>query len=170
MKRLYFLTPNLESTTSLATELKEHGVEDKSIHVVGHDHTGFEKAHLHEASILQSTDFIHAVKTGAAYGGATGLLAGVAALAFPPAGLALGGGTLLGLGILGAGFGAWASSMIGVSIPDAGIERFQKEVDDGQTLMLVDIPLPLEVEITGLVKNHHPEAVIDVVDLEPGDE
>jgi hypothetical protein len=169
MKRLYFLTPNLDSTATIADDLKKHGVEDSHIHVMGRDHAGFESAHLHEAGILQSTDFLHAAKTGAAYGGATGLIAGVAALAFPPAGLALGGGTLIGLGLLGAGFGAWASSMIGISIPDAGVEKWQKELDNGQTLMLVDVPVPLELEITGLVRHHHPEAIIDSVEFEPGD-
>ena len=52
---------------------------------------------LPKASLLEESDFVPALKRGAAAGGGVGLLAGLAAVTFPPAGIALGGGALLGL-------------------------------------------------------------------------
>jgi hypothetical protein len=63
------------------------------------------------------SDLVPALQRGTAAGGAAGLLAGVAAVTFPPAGLTLGGGALLGLTAFGAGFGAWMSSMVGIGLP-----------------------------------------------------
>lgn len=109
MKRLYFLAPSLDSTAAIVDELQGFGLTDKDIHVVGNDHTGLAKNNIHEASVLQTSDVIPALERGAAAGVTTGLLAGLIAITFPPAGLVLGGGAVLGLGLFGAGFGAWVS-------------------------------------------------------------
>ena len=62
---------------------------------------------LPEASLLQKSDFIPAVQRGLALGGATGMLAGLVALALPAAPLVVAGGVLLAASLAGAGVGAW---------------------------------------------------------------
>jgi hypothetical protein len=109
---------------------------------------------------LQKSDFIPAVERGVAVGGATGTLAGLAALAFPPAGLVLGGGAVLSIALAGAGMGAWMSGMIGTSVDNSRLKEFKGAIEEGQLLMLVDVPKSRVDEIDDLVKKHHPEAEI----------
>jgi hypothetical protein len=165
MKRLYFLAPSLESTTAIVDELHSLGVKDRDIHVVGNNHTGMAQNHVHEASLLQTSDVIPALERGAAIGVTSGLLAGLVAISFPPAGLVLGGGAVLGMSLFGAGFGAWVSSMIGVSVPNETIVQYEEAIQKGQFLLIIDIPKVDEFRIADLILKHHPEASIDEVDL-----
>jgi hypothetical protein len=165
MKRLYFLVPTLENTTSIVQELQQGGVPEACIYIVGKNHHALQQAHLHEASLLQTTDVIPAIERGLAYGGAVGLIAGLAAIVVPPAGLIFGGGAVVGLSLFGAGFGAWASSMIGISILTGPVEKFEAAIDRGQFLMLVDIAKEREANIIDLIQRHHPEALIENIAL-----
>lgn len=105
-----------------------------------------------------------ALQRGAAAGGLSGLLAGLLAVSFPPAGLVLGGGALLGLTLFGAGFGAWMSSMVGVGLPSGRIARYEQAVADGALLMMVDVPRDRVEEIEALVTRHHPDVELEGVD------
>ena len=92
-----------------------------------------------------------------ALGGATGLLAGLVAIALPT-GLVLGGGALFAITLAGAGVGALASSMIGSSIGNRRIEQFQEAIERGEFLLMVDVPRDRVEEIEAIIKKHHPEA------------
>lgn len=161
MRRLYFLVPTVESAGQIVNELLLARVEERHIHVVGRDHHALEEANLPEASLLEESDFIPALERGLALGGATGLLAGLAAVTFPPAGLILGGGAILGISLAGAGVGAWLASMVGVSIPNSQLKAFEGALDRGELLMMIDVPKARVDEITELVRKHHPEAEVE---------
>lgn len=163
MRRLYFLVPDVERAKRIVDELLVARVEARHIHVIGREDTPLED--LPEAGILQKTDLLKAAERGIAVGGATGLLAGLVAVTFPPAGLVLGGGAVLLTTLAGAGFGAWISSLIGASIPNSEHQKFEKAVQSGQVLMLVDVRSERVEEIAELVRKHHPEA--DVAGMEP---
>ncbi|WP_211197942.1 hypothetical protein [Permianibacter fluminis] len=164
MKRLYFLVPDVDTAARLVDELREIGTKDADIAMVGKDHHALETAHLHEAGTFTNSDFGHAVARGVALGGGTGLLAGIAAVTFPPAGLVLGGGAILGMGALGAGFGAWASSLIGISVPERGVKRYEEAIDNGNLLMLVDVPRWQAESVCAVIRSHHPEVEISAYD------
>ena len=116
---------------------------------------------LPEAKLAQRSDVVPALERGITIGGATGIVAGIIAVTFPPAGLALGGGAILGIGLAGVGFGALMSTMIGVDVSNTRIERFQDAIQKGELLMMVDVPKTRVEEIDDLVKKHHPEAEIE---------
>jgi hypothetical protein len=161
MRRLYFLIPNVDSAKTIVDELLLARVEERHIHIAAKDHHALTEAHLPEANLLQESDFVPAVERGLAIGGATGALAGIAAVAIPGIGLALGGGAILGIGLAGAGLGAWASGMIGISAPNTQLKEFESAIEAGEFLMMVDIPKTRVDEITDLVKKHHPEAEVE---------
>lgn len=161
MRRLYFLVPNITSCKQIVDELLLARVDEHHIHIVGKEGTHLLEEHLPEAGLLQKSDFIPAVERGIAVGGVTGLLAGIAAVTFPPAGLVLGGGAILGLSLLGAGFGAWMSGMIGVSVPNRQTRAFEQAIEKGELLMMIDVPKARIDEVSALVKQHHPEAEIE---------
>jgi hypothetical protein len=161
MRRLYFLIPDVGSAKTIVDELLLARIEERHMHIAAADHHALTEANLPEAGLLQESDFIPAVERGMAIGGATGVLAGIAAVAIPGVGLALGGGAILGIGLAGAGVGAWLSSMIGISAPSTRLKEFEAAIEKGSLLMMVDVPKARVDEITTLVKKHHPEAEIE---------
>ena len=156
MRRLYFMLPNLETTKTVVDELLLKRIDEHHIHVVAKEGTPL--GDLPEANLLQKSDFIPAMERGVAVGGITGVLAGIAAVTFPPAGLILGGGAILGTSLAGAGIGALISGMIGMDVTNSQIEKFEGAIEKGEVLMMVDIPKERVEEIEALVQQHHPEA------------
>lgn len=163
MRRVYFLAPDVASAKSIVNELLLARIEARHIHVVAKEGTALEN--LPPAGVAQTSDLIPAVEHGIAAGGLAGLLAGVVAVTFPPAGLVLGGGALLGLTAFGVGFGAWMSSMIGVGLPSRRLAKFEEAIARGELLIMIDVPRGRVDEIEDIVKRHHPEA--DLQGVEP---
>ncbi len=161
MRRLYFLIPTIDSAKTIVDELLLARIEERHIHIAAGDHHALTEANLPEANLLQESDFVPAVERGLAVGGATGILAGIAAVAVPGVGLALGGGAILGIGLAGAGLGAWVSGMIGISAPSSRLKDFERAIAQGELLMMVDVPKARVDEISELVRSHHPEAHIE---------
>ena len=155
MRRLYFLLPSISMTNKVVDELLLKRIDDHHIHVVAKE--GIPLGDLPEANLLQKSDFIPAVERGLAVGGITGMLAGLAAITFPPAGLVLGGGAVLGTSLAGAGVGAWVAGMIGVDVRNTQIDRFQSAIEKGEVLVMVDVPKERVAAIEELVHSHHPQ-------------
>ncbi len=93
-----------------------------------------------------------------------GLLGGLLAVTFPPAGILLAGeAILLGTTLAGAGFGAVVSALVAGDIPNHELEHFQDRIALGEILLLLDIPTPHVEMMMRLIKSHHPEAEIGVL-------
>lgn len=160
MKRLYFLLPDLEITKKVVDELLLAHIEERHIHVIANEKTPLEN--LPEASLLQKSDFVPAVERGIAMGGATGVLTGLVAMAFP--GVVLAGGALLAMGLVGAGMGAWLGGMIGMDAENVHIKKFEDALKAGQVLVLLDVPKERVDEVVGLIKKHHPEVEFEGIE------
>jgi len=150
------MLPDLSMTKTVVDELLLKRIDDHHMHIIAKE--GTQLGDLPEANLLQKSDFIPAVERGLAVGGATGLLAGIAAISFPPAGLVLGGGAVLATSLIGAGFGAWMSGMIGVDVHNTQITKFEEAIERGEILMMVDVEKSKVEEIEELVHGHHPQA------------
>jgi hypothetical protein len=92
------------------------------------------------------------------------MLTGLVAFVFPPAGLTIAGGAVVAITLAGAGFGAWAATMIGVDVPNTRLKRFEEAIAGGQLLMMIDVPRDRVEEIEEMVKLHHAEADIQGTD------
>jgi len=159
MRRLYFLLPDTETAGKLVNDLLLARIEERHIHLVAKEGTPLTE--LPEATLLQKSDFVPAVERGVALGGSAGLLVGLVAVAFPPAGVVLGGGALLASALVGAGIGGWMSGMIGVSVPNSRLKQFEEAVEGGKLLMLVDVPKQRVEEISALIRKHYPQVQIE---------
>lgn len=162
-RRLYFLLPNVARARQVVDELLLARIDDHHIHVMARD--GTDLRDLPEANLLQRSDFVHGIEIGLSVGGATGILAGLVAIAFPPGDIELGGWTLLVTALAGAIIGAWVAGMIGTDIPNSQLREFEAAVSAGQILMLVDVPKDKVENVTNMIKKHHPEA--DMHGVEP---
>ena len=162
--RIFFLVPTIKIAKNIVDELLLARVPEKHMHVIAKNGTPLDD--LPEASLLEKSDFKHALEKGLALGGLTGLLAGLVAVTFPPAGLVYAGGAVvLGSTLAGAGVGAWLSSMVGISLPNACLKRFQSAIDQGELLMFVEISHDKKDSIIQSIRRHHPE--VDFGGLDP---
>ncbi|MEO8280067.1 MAG: DUF1269 domain-containing protein [Ideonella sp.] len=156
-KRIYSLLPDLDSARSTMNDLLMAWINVGNIHFLARE--GTDMSQLHEANILQTTDVIRSAQYGLTIGGATGALVGaLAAVVFPIVGDSPQWGIAALLAIVGAGFGAWASSMIGVSTPSVRLKRFHAAIEQGQILLMVDVPRSRVAQIEQLLRTAHPEA------------
>lgn len=161
MRRLYFLLPDKASCHKLVGELKDVGVPEKHLHVVAGIAQSLDD--LPEANIWQKSELIHGIEIGVGVGGAAGLIGGLLAVTFPPAGLVLGGGALLaGTTAAGAGFGAVVSAMMKSHEHNHKLDRYHTAIERGELLLLVDVPAGRVEETREMILHHHPEARIDV--------
>jgi hypothetical protein len=158
MRRIYFLVPNVETNKKIVDELLLARIEEKHIHIIAKEGVQLEK--LPEANLLQKSDFIPAVEQGVAVGGATGLLAGLVAIAFP-ASAVIAGGVLLGTTLTGAGLGAWIGGMVGMNVDNRQIKDYESAIEAGELLVLADVPTSRVNEIEASVKKHLPSVEIE---------
>lgn len=156
-RRLYFMVPDVASARQIHDELLLARIENGHIHVLARDDVSLPG--LHEASILQKTDFVHGAETGLAVGGGIGIIAGLVAVVFPPAGMDLQLVTILLTALIGAAFGAWVASMVASAIPNSRLKSFESAIAAGRILMMVDVPSGRVDEIKKRIAAYHPEAL-----------
>ncbi|KHL05556.1 UNVERIFIED_CONTAM: membrane protein [Mumia flava] len=153
--RLYFLMPDVASARRVMNDLLLARITERHIHFVSKP--GIDLTGLHEANILQTSDIVHATQNGLVIGGGAGVLAGIVAALFPVIGEGPQWGMVGITTVVGALFGAWASSMIGSSVPNSRLKPFKQAVEDGQILLMVDVPRSRVSEIRALLQKTHPE-------------
>jgi hypothetical protein len=155
-KRIYWLVPDLASARQTMDDLLLARIDESHIHFAAREDT--DMTGLHPANILQTTDVVRAAQLGLVVGGAAGALAGViAVLFFSLSGEAPHWGVAAVLAIVGAPIGAWAASMIGVSVPSRRLGRFEGAIAAGHLLLMVDVPRSRVTEIEALLATRHPE-------------
>ncbi len=156
-RRLYFLLPDLKLTHQVVDELLLARIEQHHIHVIAREDMA--TGNLPQATLLQRSDIVHGMELGLVLGGVTGVLGGAIALLLQPDHLHIGWGTLLlACGLGGALIGAWAASMIGTSVPNSSLRDFQRAIEQGQVLLMVDVPRSQVDRIGDQVTRLHPEA------------
>lgn len=154
MKRVFLLADRVEDAERVVADLRSRGIDETDIHALARGDMPLKE--VDEPAIMDRRDVMPAMKRGVAAGGAAGLLAGVAAVSFPPAGVAVGGGALLASVAAGAGIGGWVSALVGSSMPNSDIRRFEEAVKQGRVLLLVDVPRADVEELRRQLERNHP--------------
>ena len=160
MKRIYFLVPTIKITHKIVDELQSEGIEERHIHILAKRDTPLEG--LPEAGVSIKTDFLPAVERGVALGGTTGLLAGLIGLRF--AGFAIAGGPLLAAIMAGATIGSMMGGLAGMNSGNSRLKKFETAIEQGELLVLVDIPQERIEVIKNLVIKHHPDAEFEGIE------
>jgi hypothetical protein len=155
--RLYFVLPDVASACQLADDLLLARVEDRRMHFLAK--RGTDLGALHEASHFQKTDIVHGAGVGLFLGAGVGLALGLLLMYFPPGGAPLQLVTLLLTTIVGALLGAWVSSMVAMQIPNSRLKMFEKAIEQGKILLILDLPMSRGSEIRAMLDWRHPEAI-----------
>jgi hypothetical protein len=149
--------PDMASARRVMHDLVRAHVDAARIHFAGPE--GMDMAGLHAANVWQTSDIVHAAKTGWVVGSACGLVFGLAAaLLYPMFGEDPEWDVAVPVAILGGVVGAWSASMIGISIPSPRLQRFEGAIAQGQILLMVDLPRSRVRDIEALLQSAHPEA------------
>lgn len=162
-RRIYWLLPDLASARRTMNDLLLARIAEPHIHFVARE--GADTSGLHSANVLQTSDVVRAAQVGLLSGGAVGLVLGaLVAVFFPIVGDEPQWGMVAVLGIVGALFGIWSSSMIGVSTPSKRLKRFEAAIEKGQILLMVDVPRSRVAEIEAMLEGAHPEGHFEGVE------
>lgn len=158
MKRLFFLVPDLKETEIIAHELEEIGVRYHDIHVCGGIPEELENAHLHPASVMQTTHLGKALKKGPLIG--LGFFAFIAALFLVvlPSNVSISAFGYVAMLFFGVVIGIWASGLIGIGVKDDVVEKYEKYIEEGHYILMIDIPSEREKELKEIIFDHHPNA------------
>ena len=155
-RRLYFLLPSVDSARRVANDLLLARVEDRYMRFLAR--RGTDLGDLHEASYAQKSDIVHGAETGLVIGGLCGLVVGAIMILSPPEGITLQLVTVLVTTLLGAGFGAWAASIAGSSVPNSRLKQFATEIESGKVLLMVNVERGRVDLVRELIGRTHPEA------------
>jgi len=149
---MYVTLPDVASARKLADDLLLARIEDKRMHFLAR--RGTDLGELHQASYLQKTDTVNAFFKGGLIGAVMGVVVGLLLVYTMNAQL---GAVLIGA-LVGAGLGAWVSSMIGLQVANSSLKDFEKDIQDGKILLMLDIPAGRYEEIRAVIARTHPEA------------
>ncbi|MEO6077008.1 MAG: hypothetical protein ABIP56_09405 [Dokdonella sp.] len=134
--RHVYSVPDLAAAAAALSAARQAGAADDEISLIAR--SDIEIQSIPDARIDVSNDMVPAAMRGMAGGAATGLLAGLAALAFPPLGVTIAGAALAG--VAGAAVGGWSSALIGTTVENPVRREFEQEIEAGQILVVVDTP------------------------------
>lgn len=160
MRRMYFLTRSTDSARRIADELLLGRIAETNIHILSHsDHL---PGDLPEEATGDESDFMPALFKGLGLGSLTGLVVGILIAITPYFGIgtqALTGTPFLAvIVVFGALMGAFAAAIIGVSVVNPSLERFEQALDDGRILVMADAPRDRVDELEARIKRTEPDA------------
>lgn len=140
-----FLAQDVAQARAAVAALRESGVEYDDISLVARSDIELEAIpdRLKEAD----TDLVPAAMRGVGIGGATGLLAGLAAVVFAPIGITLAGAAAIGA--MGALVGGWSSALMGSALPDPVRQKFDDEIAAGRILVILDADEATHARVAG---------------------
>ncbi|RFP08230.1 DUF1269 domain-containing protein [Duganella sp. BJB475] len=148
------MLPDVPSARSMLDELLLARIEIGHMRFMARDGL---PSDMPDVSFLQKTDLVHGAQLGVVIGAIVGLGAGVFLTLFPVDGMTLRTAAILLVALGGAIFGGWASGMNAAAVPNTRLKQFMPRVEQGQVLLIVDVPVRRVEEIEEMIAKRHPE-------------
>lgn len=159
MVRHFYVCDDLDDLDRLEKELEEDGVYRPQIHVLSNDDTGVDtRKHLHNIEAVLKYDVVHGVSVGAIVGFVLAAVVLVVSsyLSLPDKFTWV---PFIFLAIIVLGFSAWWGGFYGIQTPHKDFRRFQKDLDEGKHIFIVDADSGQEEILRNVVSNHPVKAV-----------
>ncbi|GJI97587.1 hypothetical protein RugamoR57_43050 [Duganella caerulea] len=153
-RRLYFMLPDVPSARAMLDELLLARIEIGHMRFMARDAL---PSDMPDVNFMQKTDLIHGAQLGVVIGAIVGLGAGVFLTLFPVDGMTLRTAAILLVTLAGAIFGGWASGMNAAAVPNSRLKPFASRIEQGQVLLIVDVPVRRVEEIEEMIAKRHPE-------------
>ncbi len=157
-RRLYFVLPDVETSRKIGQDLLLARMEERRMHFLGK--RGLDMKDLPEASAAQKTDLFRGIYIGLFAGALTGLVSGLYIYFDPEAvGMQVPPYVIFICAVVGAVIGAWISGpLIGGSAPNKRLRSYDKFLQNGQVVLIIDVPSNRVDEIRKIIKSYYPQA------------
>ena len=155
MKRHFYLSADLDDLELIEQELEERGLSMPQIHVISKDEAGLDHHRLNQVHQWFQTDVVHSTLKGAVIGVMIAAIIIFAAY-FMGVNNFIGGLPFTFLSVILLGFCTWEAGFIGTQLPNRHFKKFQKALDHGKHLLMVDVE-PSEENILRQVCARHPK-------------
>jgi hypothetical protein len=160
MSRFYILVPDIKKIRQFIKTLKKQGIPREAVRFV-HPRDHLELNQVLDASVFETSDVFSALIRGSMIGGIAGLIAGILTKDFFFGYLVVDKFSLMiAFSVFGMAFGAWASSLIGVSVVNASLKEFERALDKGQVMIQVDVKQEKERALLDKIKLNYPEITV----------
>jgi hypothetical protein len=155
MKRHYFISDDLDDLESIEEELEQRGITKPQIHVLSKDDDAVVRhAHLHNIESVFKQDVVRGTIVGALFGALAAMLVlGIGYLTTLPETYTW--IPFYFLAIVMFGFVTWSGGFYGIQTPHRDFRRFQKDLDEGKHVFIVDVE-PSQENIINQAKYEHP--------------
>jgi len=154
MIRHFYICDDLDELDQLELQLENSGVYRPQIHVLSNDDTGVEMhKHLHNIAAVLKLDVVHGVTVGAVVGIilAAAVLIVTSYLNLPDRFTWV---PFIFLAVSVLGFCAWWGGFHGIQTPHKDFRRFQKDLDEGKHVLIVDTDPEQERILNNAVRAH----------------
>jgi hypothetical protein len=151
MKRLYYITDEIDYAEHISNELTDNGIDSHHIHVLSKNESGVVTHHLNGPNIFERVDFIR----GALNGMVIGLLVAIIALFI--------GRFVMSYDISGLGqvamlcllmlFGSWVGGLVGFANENIHLRRFHQQIKEGRHLMMIDVKVSEEKLVHRIIEH-----------------
>jgi len=147
MKRLYYMTADINALEQASNTLHNEGIDDWNIHVLCKDKAALARRDLHATTPIQELDIVRSGERGALLGIAVGVIViPVIAIFFSVGGDISPAAQLASVFVL-ACFGAWIGGLVGISSENYKIRRFHHDIEQGKYLLMIDIDISQRLRI-----------------------
>lgn len=161
MKRLCFLSPDLQHAQKVVADLRADGIAQQHIYAIARSDVPMDG--LPDGG-PEDDDFLPALERGVGFGGVTGLFLGLVGMSFPPLGFVVGGGAVVLAAVAGASLGGLLSGIAGAAFPSSRLAVFRDEIKAGKILILVDVPAARIGHVNELIRRFDPTVQIEGVE------
>jgi hypothetical protein len=152
--RNYFMLPDVASARAMLDQLLLARVEERYIHFLARPDTL--PADMPQANLFQRTDLIHGTEVGIGIGAVSGLLACGLMLVMPLARFETQVASFALCGLGGALLGAWMAARAATAIPNSHLEQYISAIDQGQVLLMLDLPPGRSRDIREMIYKTYP--------------
>jgi len=151
-RRLYFLAHDIADAKLVFNQLLLARVNVHHIHFLSKNEADL--GDLPAATNFQRYDIRGSAAKGFILGAIIGIFGGI--IGHGVFNVAI-GGAMIATTIIGALLGGWFASMIGMMVPNQELKKFKKDIEDGQVLIIVDVPFNKVKHTEDLVLNSVPQ-------------
>lgn len=156
MKRLYYLTREIDAVDNISKTLHDAGISDWNFHVLSKDKAGLTTHRIHSTTPLHERDIIRSGERGALIGVVAGLvIALILAATNVLPGTPMGYLAMTALIFVCTMHGAWAGGFFGIQIENYKVRQFHDELEDGQYLLMIDVDRSHEETVLKLMSLCH---------------
>jgi hypothetical protein len=164
MKRMYYLTDNLDSTEQISVDMRQQGITRWRFHVLSKDEAGLYERRIHSANYFQQLDIIRIGERGAIIGFVVATLIAIFVLNLKPFGSSPSALTFVAIFGFFTMFGAWVGGLAGIASENQKIAQYRGELEAGKYLIMIDVRKSEEEKVKALMEQKYPQARLMRID------